>query len=162
MAFVYSVLLEEEKKELVNKYKFNDYFKRNRTAELYNQVYDEQQNMRLLPVVRGGINGKRNKPGKMPYHWEIPIIFAFIWNEKICKIEIYYERKKVNEKRFCYLEIPRIVAPEFFRDRGKELIFFIKEALKKEERFLMWSCEIVFPETIPVQFTDNKGWNYES
>ncbi len=129
MAFVYSVLSEDEKKELLDKYKFNNYF-------------------------------RRNKPDR-PYHWEIPIIFAFIWNEEICKIEIYYEIKKVNEKMFCYLEISRVVAPEFFRDKEKELTFWLKEALKKEERFLMWDCEIVFPETFPVQFTDKKGWSYE-
>ncbi len=160
MAFVYSKLSEEEKKELVDKYKFNDYFRKSRAAKLYSQVYDEQRNMRLVPVVRGGMNGKRNKPGK-PYHWEIPIIFAFIWNEEICKVEIYYEIKKIDEKRFSYLEIPRIVASEFFRYKEKELIFWIKEALKKEKRFLMWGCEIVFPKTIPVQFTNKKGWSYE-
>ncbi len=160
MAFVYSVLSEEEKKELVNKYKFNNYFRRNKPAGLYSQVYDEQRNMRLVPVVGGCMNGKRNKLGR-PYHWEIPIIFAFIWNEEICKVEIYYEVKKIDQKRFFYLEIPRIVASEFFRDKEKELIFWIKEALKKEKSFLMWDCGIVFPEIVPVQFTVKKEWNYD-
>lgn len=160
MAFVYSILSEEEKKELIDKYKFNDYFKRNKPAKLYNQVYDEQRNMKLIPVVRGAMYGKRNIHGK-PYHWEMPIIFAFIWNEKICRIEVYYEIKKYNDKRFSYLEISKLVAPEFFKYRKKELVFWIKEALKKEKRFLIWNCEIVFPKMISIQFTNREDWNYE-
>jgi len=115
MAFVYSVLSKEEKKELIDKYKLSDPYRKEKEADLYLKIYDKDKNAVLLPIV-----GMLLKPA----------VFAFIFKNSLCIINARYIDKKVEKNMTRMWTLEKVYMPKIFECQEEYILLLIKEAFK--------------------------------
>ena len=149
MAFIYSKLSDEEKLFLQS-YNLQEPIKKGMKVGLYDQVYDEERNIRFVLASHGIFpTGYRERP----------MVFALIWNDYVCSVSTYYDIEKRNDDEDSVAikwDFWRIYAPKALEMKKKEILSLIQEALKTYKLYNYNIVETSFINIPEIRFIENK------